>query len=550
MLISAEAKLILIRLWTAAFFLWAVLSLLTPIQDADFFWHLASGKVIVQAWAIPRVDVFSLTGKGTRWIDSYWLYDVLLYLAYRISGFTGIIVIKMLGVTAILGILWKKMAAHAVPWLARGAALAVVFYAAQPGGRWNPQASLVSLLFFTLLLWKLDHDRFQEHDVIPWFLFFCLWANLHRGFLMGLACAAFLLMERASSWPRVRRWARWLLAAAAATLITPNHVWLYKMIWDDWRLSSVQMANWAPPSWQELEIFWITLIVFWIVFLAESARTRQLDIARFALGVFLSWQSVTRLIQVSYFVVFAVPDVTQILWSWFRKTPWHVRVRDRWVLPMAASFVLLFWGQARAHVAGGIDSSNPFGAMNMIESVKFPGPFYNDYVFGGFWVWRFGTRLPVFIDGRYPAVEGYKPLLTEILHAKYGPPAGWETFLNRYKINTALMKYPEPSPFPSLFDVQFPRKRWALVYWDDTALLFVRRAALPKTPGAGREFRWISPDERFDRFRERIRAASPGQKSQIAQELAISAHLHPDSRLVHLMLRIFMEEQVLKKSIN
>jgi len=195
--------------------------------------------------------------------------------------------------------------------------------------------------------------------------------------------------------------------------------------------------------------------------------------------------------------------------------------------------------QERPH-PGGIDPAGiPLGAAELIESNHLQGPFYNDYRFGGYWMWRFAERYPVFIDGRYPAVQGYDQLVSEINRAKYQRPEDWTAFLDRHQFSGALMKYPERSPYPALFDRYFPREQWALVSWDDIALLFLRRT-LPNRPAiAEYEFRWVSPEADFSEFVRRLRVASPARKKQIRNELQRNLALHPSSRLTQFLLTLF-----------
>ena len=78
-------------LFLACYF-WMLLAMLQPIQDADLWWHLASGRDILQHHRVPSVDVFSLTASGTRWINSYWLYDSSLSMSsMRFLGASGVL---------------------------------------------------------------------------------------------------------------------------------------------------------------------------------------------------------------------------------------------------------------------------------------------------------------------------------------------------------------------------------------------------------------------------------------------------------------------------
>ena len=50
-------------------------------SDPDMFWHLASGKWMVEHGAILRNDVFSSTVTGQPYSVGEWLGEIALYLS-------------------------------------------------------------------------------------------------------------------------------------------------------------------------------------------------------------------------------------------------------------------------------------------------------------------------------------------------------------------------------------------------------------------------------------------------------------------------------------
>src|SRR5580765_6760180 len=64
-----------------------------PITDPDFWWHLRTGKYIVQTRSIPHTDIFSTLRFGSEWVTHEWLSEVFLYGVYRALGFGGLIVV-------------------------------------------------------------------------------------------------------------------------------------------------------------------------------------------------------------------------------------------------------------------------------------------------------------------------------------------------------------------------------------------------------------------------------------------------------------------------
>ena len=115
------------------------------------------------------------------------------------------------------------------------------------------------------------------------------------------------------------------------------------------------------------------------------------------------------------------------------------------------------------------------GAMDYIEQRRVPGPFYNDWELGSYWVWRFKGEPGDFLDGRSGEVEGFTALREAALRAKLEGPRAWQSFLQRYGVRSALICAPESASTASLMVYYFPPKNWKLLYSDEQALLFTRR---------------------------------------------------------------------------
>jgi len=45
-----------------------ILTFYTPLEEHDYWWHLAVGRYIIAHAALPAPDVFSYTAAGRAWI--------------------------------------------------------------------------------------------------------------------------------------------------------------------------------------------------------------------------------------------------------------------------------------------------------------------------------------------------------------------------------------------------------------------------------------------------------------------------------------------------
>ena len=466
---------LLIPLVFFAFYLWVVLYCFRPLGDPDIWWHLAAGRWMSGHGGAPRVDPFSFTALGTRWTDSYWLYEIVLYAILRMSGCAGIILFNSLLVAGGLFFQERLLAGRGLPWTLRLGALALTLAAAEPRGYgWTENASTVSFLFLSALFWLRDRRRSGRPAGLPvWIGFFALWANLHRGFLLGLAVLALDALEEC----RGRIWKKpggLGLAALCglATLANPYGIGVYRLAFLDARLSPIHTYNWAWSPFHRLEIFWALFAAFWTARAWKGAGGRVEWLA----PLFLSWIAVRHAWGVRFFALYAASDLASGLWDRIKKAPAQALLHGGQPAVALPVLALLFWAiaaqPARALVAG---SGVPAAACDFIAREKIRGPFYNDYGFGGYFIWRFAGKLPVFIDGRYPSVEGYMPLYGRLMKAKLGSPEDWRRFLDSYGVRAALVGYPPPQTPLERFAKYFPKSRWKLLYRDETALLFTRR---------------------------------------------------------------------------
>ena len=128
---------------------------------------------------------------------------------------------------------------------------------------------------------------------------------------------------------------------------------------------------------------------------------------------------------------------------------------------------------------------------------------YNDVRFGGYLIDRYFPPRRVFQDDRNEINE---PLLREIWEIlQRSDVDGWDALLARFEIDTALLRY-HPSIRVTTPDggdlglrgfsaLWFPRRSWALVYWDDIAMVLVRRESAPRELVDRFEYTVVRPDD-------------------------------------------------------
>src|SRR6476620_6493854 len=89
------------RAAAAVLFLLITIAAVAPIRSYDYFWHLTTGRWIVDHQAIPRFDPLAVASAHVPWINGEWLYEIVLYALHGIAGDGGISIINALLVAAI-----------------------------------------------------------------------------------------------------------------------------------------------------------------------------------------------------------------------------------------------------------------------------------------------------------------------------------------------------------------------------------------------------------------------------------------------------------------
>ena len=290
----------------------AVISLVLtvqPFRDSDVWWHLAMGHYIL-AHGIPAAEPFSFLHAANAWVGQQWLYEVGLARVVDLGG-AGLASLLM-GAAASAALLLAMLSIPqsrrpSGPWMAAALLLSALVAAQLLGVRGQVFSLLgVAVVLNVVARWRAGSTRALL--LLP--PLFILWANLHAGFVLGLAV---LVLARALSGPDGRR-ARVQLAAAIVvaglvTLVNPAgpELWGYvARAFSNSTLSSV-VIEWQSPdfhdNWLRLfELEAILLVIAWT--LAARRNVLGMGLAALAFAAALEAQR-----NVSLFAVVAAPEL-------------------------------------------------------------------------------------------------------------------------------------------------------------------------------------------------------------------------------------------------
>jgi hypothetical protein len=154
------------------------------LRDSDTGWHIRNGEAIVETMAVPRVDRFSYTREGERWVAWEWLSDVVLGGVHRIGGLPAVALFAGLVIAATV---WASAAVS----LSLGSNLfvtagSVVVVLGITSLHWLARPHIFSWLFALIFLAVAEQERLGRGGALYFLpILACLWTNMHASFLFG-----------------------------------------------------------------------------------------------------------------------------------------------------------------------------------------------------------------------------------------------------------------------------------------------------------------------------------------------------------------------------
>src|SRR5436309_9819496 len=195
------------------------------LRDSDTLWQIRIGQWIVEHGAVPITDVHTFTRFGEPWMSGSWLSQVLYALSYDSMGWAGPVILTSLAIGATVAIFMYLLDGYVDP--ARAVflvTLAVLISGTHFLARPHMLAFPFMVAFLGGLMVAADRRTAPSWLLLP---VLALWANLHGGFVLGLALIGPIGLEAlwtSEAKHRVAlavRWAMFGVAALAACCATP-----------------------------------------------------------------------------------------------------------------------------------------------------------------------------------------------------------------------------------------------------------------------------------------------------------------------------------------
>ncbi|MGC1225753.1 MAG: hypothetical protein WA859_04680 [Candidatus Sulfotelmatobacter sp.] len=462
--------------------------------DPDLWWHLATGRFIVQHGEVPHIDPFSYTSGGKPWVAHEWLTDVALYELQR-TGWAGLIIFFAAVISMAFFLMYLRCGPNAY---VAGVATLIAALASRP--TWGVRPQVLSLLLTSLWLLLLERSE-RDPKILLWTVpLMLLWVNLHAGFALGLVVYGLFLLGQwmesrldvrqnpaglPSSTRKSMRLPALILALDVLLVpVNPNGVKLYWYPLETLRSSAMQnyIAEWASPNFHHAEYlpFLLIVLVLFAMLGWQRAAIRPRDVLLLIVGLFAALRSI-RLIPL--FVLIAIPIISRQISKWLRTRPGPEPQRKRLALRVrtilnasivtaVAAFAGIHTAQVIRHEPQSEMRQFPEGAVAFLQAHAPAGPIFNNYDWGGYLVWKLYPSLRVFIDGR---ADVYGDQFLHDFATTYEFKDDWQQTIQRWEIQSVLV------PPQSALATGLRNAPGWIVSFEDAQAVVLTRSPAPQT---------------------------------------------------------------------
>ena len=482
-------SLTLDRLVTAIVFI-AIFTMAVRVPvDSDTWWHLQSGRWIVENQAIPRIDPFSHTRLGQPWVDHGWLAQIILFLLFDGFRYAGLALLVAALVTAAFAFVWLQCQGGN-RWLR---AFVLIIAATTSGVIWTARPQMFSFALTALVAYLL-HRYKDGHTKAIWWLpvITLLWVNTHGGFAVGfILIVAYLfgeignqiLRNEGLTWREIGQLALIMGICLLVIPLNPNGVEMWTYPFRTVGIGVLQdfIAEWMSPDFHQMHLHpFIWMLMAALTVLGLSGR--RADFTDLTLVALFTYMSLLAGRNIALFALVTAPVIVRhgntSLERWSERMG---RRRMSRVAPAGRLFTVLNWVLlGLVMLAALVKISQPLSpAVNEeaqaktlpVEAAAFlkqeqpAGPIFNSYNWGGYLIWEL-PEYPVFVDGRTDLYDD--AFLREYLSLVFAQ-GNWEETLDKYGIKLVLIE-----PQSMMGQLLVERPGWEQVYLDEMATIFVR----------------------------------------------------------------------------
>ena len=487
--------------------------------DYDLWWHLAHGQYYVTHHTLKMdLSIFSWTPTDPAWIYNTCLGSIAVYLFYHAGGGFGLWLFQwlifggvFLSFYLFLRLINQRLDINNVTIIA-----AIAIACSQSCRFYKPEIFSVLLFSWSVYIFfyiKITHRKYLFY-LYP--LIFAFWVNLHGLFLVGLVFLAMafageilnrIFFSRESlTTEALIHFGIAIVLSGLATLLNPYGMDYLHSLFPSIK-NTFSLQNYSTGSSEKLVLAYTSLwpylknmgldffhisIVPWIMSLMivsvlglsiyEFIKKKSFDFTLLIISMALYWKGMET-VRMSHFF-----PLTFFFVFFYLLT--H-RLKTKNITGNAAIFSLLifvfffvslsyYYRTCRGDsqwFGQGLDDFVPVEEVAFLKQSKLPGPIFNDYLIGGYLIWKLYPDYKVFIDSRNgPYLKEVSPAYFDLISKPVVTGEQIRRFRTKYPFNIAVIHYMQ---LPLIFSFLGDGHEWRLLYFGKNAVVLVHQSLFP-----------------------------------------------------------------------
>lgn len=444
--------------------------------DGDLGRHITIGNYIINNWEIPTRDVFSHTMTGKQLVPHEWLAQLIFGSVHALMGLSGLVLLIAILIATTFTLTYREMLRRNV---FRILALLIAVLAAYTSSlHWLARPHIFTFLFTAIWAYQLENEK-SKMWIFP--LIVLIWANTHGAFIVGFviwgAHVAGWLWEYIHKQSTKETGIRLAIIGVASFVVT----FVNPAGWRLWGTSVGYLGNqflvnqtieYQSPNFHNWST-WPFLIMLVLGMLASGlgGKLRPHEAILFAGWTAMSLYSARN---IPLFAIITAPYIGTAIQPIIEKVSLLERVDQRIsrvennlkgaVWPLVAVILLANAFYARPNSANQFDPNRfPVKAIDWLQANPQEGKLFNNFIWGGYILYRMWPEQTVFIDGQ---TDFYGEALTREYTKVMTLDEGWESVLEKYDVSWVIVQSDK-----LLVKTLQTEKGWSLLYQDDTAAI-------------------------------------------------------------------------------
>lgn len=446
--------------------------------DGDLGRHITIGNYIAQNWTIPTTDIFSHTMQSEALVPHEWLAQFAFSQIHSLLGLNGIVLLISFLIAATFTLAYREIRKRDATTLVTIFAASLAAFASSL--HWLARPHIFTFLFVAIWTYLLAN----KNSKIWYFpIIMLVWVNTHGAFITGFAIwlayfAGWLwdYLHKASEPTTGIRLGIIGLASFAVTFINPvgGGLWGTSIGYYGNQFLVNSTVEYLSPNFHNWSTWpFLIMLVILLLGIGFSVKLKTHEAFLIAGWTILSLYSARN---IPLFAIVTAPYVATVIQAILPRirllqkietTIDNVEKNHKGILLPILAIALLV---SNSIAQKGHDTPNsfdpnkfPIQAVDWLEANPQDGKMFNNFIWGGYLLYRLFPQEQVFIDGQ---TDFYGEAFTREYAQVVSLDEGWQDVLVKYNVSWVIIQTGKPL-IPTLQN----ELNWNIIYQDNTATI-------------------------------------------------------------------------------